>query len=253
MTELAFADHLFDADLVVFDKDGTLIDFHRLWAGKSVAGVERLTQAIGAGASLRRDLYQTLGYDPQTGRFASQGPVITASMNVLYVIATTVLYQHGYGWLDAHLLVEQHMASGMAEAFGPQMLQPLADLPALFGSLNAVGVRLAVVTSDDHAPAQRTLEHFDVIDSVGVVIGADDAYPHKPAPDALLAVCTAFGVTPARAVMVGDSSTDMLMGQRAGFGLCVGVASGPMDRSVLDATAHIVIDSIAQIHTVKST
>ncbi len=91
------------------------------------------------------------------------------------------------------------------------------------------------------------LELFGVDHHVGFVVGGDDSYAHKPSPEALLAACKRFHVAPQQAVMVGDSSTDMVMGQRAGFGLCVGVLSGPMERSALDTSAHVVLDSIAQI------
>jgi HAD superfamily hydrolase (TIGR01509 family) len=213
--------------------------------------VERLLDAVGGSASLRCDLYQTLGYDPSSDRFATNGPVITASLPHLNIIAATILYQHGYGWLEGYLLVEEHFARGVADTFNPSMLRPLADLPALFGDLSAHSVGVALVTSDDHAPAQQTLEIFGVAHHVGFVVGGDDGFAHKPSPEALLAACERFQVSPQRAVMVGDSSTDMIMAQRAGFGLCVGVLSGPMERSALDGSAHVVLDSIAQIHLVQ--
>ena len=52
-----------------------------------------------------------------------------------------------------------------------------------------------------------------------------------------------------RAVMVGDSTTDMLMAQRAGVGLRVAVLTGLMDRAVLAPLADVVLDSIGEIHT----
>ena len=52
-------------DLVVFDKDGTLIDFHAMWSGWArdlAAGLEAAT-----GRDLRVPLYRNLGYDDATG------------------------------------------------------------------------------------------------------------------------------------------------------------------------------------------
>lgn len=247
MALLACGDAVLDADLVIFDKDGTLIDFHRLWAGKTIAGIERLVAALGADGVVRTELYAAFGYDPVTDAFAPQGPVITASMAKLYTIAATVLYQHGMGWLDAELAVEKHLVTGISEAFGPEMIQPVADLRLLFDALVGAGVRIAVITSDDHAPSARTLRLLGVEPYVGMLIGADDPYAHKPAPDAVLAVCAYLGVAPGRAVMVGDSTTDMLMATRAGVGLRVAVLTGVMERSVLAPGADIVLESIAEI------
>jgi phosphoglycolate phosphatase len=247
MATVYFGELPFDAKLIVFDKDGTLIDLGRLWAGKAVAGVERLVGAVGGDAALRVDLYRTLGYDPATGRFAEQGPLVTAAMHELYIVAATVLHQHGTGWLEAMEAANEHLALGMAGAFGPELLQPLADLPALFGALRAQGVRLALLTSDDGGPAQRTLELLGIAGCVGFVAGADGPYRSKPAPDALLAACDYFEVAPEKTAMVGDSTTDLVMAERANVGLRVGVLSGAMGRDLLEPLAHTVIGSVADI------
>jgi phosphoglycolate phosphatase-like HAD superfamily hydrolase len=47
--------------------------------------------------------------------------------------------------------------------------------------------------------------------------------------------------------MVGDSTTDMLMGQRAGIGLRVAVLTGMMDSATLAPLAHVVLPSIEGI------
>lgn len=241
----------FDAQLIVFDKDGTLIDLHRLWAGKAVAGVERLVGAVegteGGDGTLRTDLYRTLGYDPATGQFAEQGPIVTAALHEMYLAAATVLHQHGTGWLEAVEAANEHLAQGMAAAFGPDLLQPLTDLPALFAALRGRGVHLAVVTSDDGGPAQRTLALLGAAEHVGFVAGADGPYRAKPAPDALLAACDYFEVAPEKTVMVGDSTTDLVMAERANAGLRVGVLSGVMSCELLRPLAHVVIGSVADI------
>ncbi len=50
MARLTLGNHIFDADLIIFDKDGTLIDFKHLWAQKTMAGVEQLMKAIDGSA-----------------------------------------------------------------------------------------------------------------------------------------------------------------------------------------------------------
>ena len=58
-------------DLVIFDKDGTLIEFHAMWSGWArdlATGLEAAT-----GLALRGDLYAMLGYDDATGRAVGGG------------------------------------------------------------------------------------------------------------------------------------------------------------------------------------
>ncbi len=250
MALLRFADHTFDADLVIFDKDGTLIDFKYLWAQKTKAGVERLVHAIQGSSELRLALYQTIGYDPEADHFEMQGPIITAAMGTLYTIAATVLFQHGWPWLEAELLVQAHFIPGMAGVLTAELLQATTNLPKLFSELRAANVHIAVITSDERAPAEKTLQLLGVRDQVAFLAGADDVYPPKPAPEAILAACEQIGVSPARTIMIGDSTTDMLMGQRASVGFRLAVLTGMMDRATLAPYADLVLDSIGQMGVV---
>lgn len=254
MTRVRFGESVFDADLVIFDKDGTLTDFAFSWGTRTVAGIDALVVAarrdypvIGDGAALRRDLYRTWGYDPATQQFAAQGPLLTATMPQLYAVAAGVLFQHGVGWLNADVLVQSAMRPVLAEPLGLDEILPLADLPALFAALQQAGVRVAVVTADDDEPTRRTLELLEAYQYVDFLAGADSEHGVKPAPEPVWAACRATGVDVTRTVMVGDSTTDMLMAQRAGVGLRVAVTSGWQTRETLAPAADIVLGSIREI------
>ncbi len=247
MARLQFENYTFDADLVIFDKDGTLIDFKHLWAQKTIAGVERLVAAVQGNERLRRDLYQTFGYDQTNDEFNMQGPMLVAAMQKLYTIAATVLFQHGWPWLEAELLVEDHFVPGVAEVLTPNLLRPTTNLSELFLRLRAANVQIAVITSDDRASAEKTLKLLGIREHVAFVAGADDVYAPKPAPEAILAAWAQVGVTPARTLMVGDSTTDMVMAQRAGVGFRLAVLTGVMDRATLAPYADLVLASLQQM------
>jgi phosphoglycolate phosphatase len=233
--------------LIIFDKDGTLIDFMRLWGGKTVAAVEALAKHAPQRDALHADLYAALGYKPHTARFDPHSPVLTAPVTTLYTLAAGVLYRHGWGWLAAELAVARWFAPAMTATFAPAMLQPTANLPHLFAALARAGLYVAVITSDDHAPTVTALELLGIAPQVQRVIGADDGLPHKPAPDAIWAVCAEAGVDPAQTAMVGDSTTDLLMATRAGVGLRVAVCSGLMDAATLAPHADVVLGSVGEI------
>jgi phosphoglycolate phosphatase len=247
MALLHFGPVAFDAELVIFDKDGTLIDFVGLWARKTGDAVTALAAALSASPELATELYGNLGYDPVHGRFDHQSPVITAPMSTLYTIAAATLYRHGWGWLDAELEVERHFIPAMNAYLAPEEVTPLAKLPAIFGALQGAGVQIAVVTSDDRGPTVATLELLGVAQQVAFIACADDDYPHKPAPEALWAACAHCDVAANRTVMVGDSTTDMLMAQRAQMGLRAAVLTGVMTREILAPHADVVLPSIGAI------
>jgi phosphoglycolate phosphatase-like HAD superfamily hydrolase len=229
----------YQTKLVIFDKDGTLIDFHAMWATWVIELAHRLEAA--AGLPLAGRLFQTLGYEPATGHvvFGSHLALDTTDETRAVVIAI----------LRAAGLTGAAAARALDTAwFTPDPLataQPLADLPTLFGALRERGIRIAVATADNHAPAATTLAGLGVATLVDAIIGADDGLPTKPAPDAVLEICRRLGVAPAQALVVGDTPLDMQMGRAAGAGLVVGVTSGVYPAELLAPYADVVLPSIA--------
>ena len=69
MSLVQFGSLQFRADLVILDKDGTLIDFESMWGRLVERAVHHLTAGI-PNDELERELYATLGYDPQADRLS---------------------------------------------------------------------------------------------------------------------------------------------------------------------------------------
>ena len=65
-------------DLVVFDKDGTIIEFGSMWSGWAVALVEGLVAATGR--PVATPLYAMLGVDPVTGTVRAGGGLAATPM-----------------------------------------------------------------------------------------------------------------------------------------------------------------------------
>jgi HAD superfamily hydrolase (TIGR01509 family) len=247
MTKLRIDDAVIDADLVVFDKDGTLIDFEFYWGERTRRCGQRLIERVGGDGALRAALFSSLGFDPATGQTASDGPLAAATMTKIYTVATVVLYQHGFGWDDAGAHVQAAFASCMRAAPTADLVRTLSDVPDLFRCLDQADAKIAVVTSDDHATSVETLALLGVSDLVSAVVGGNDDIPMKPAPDAFLHVCAQLGVSPARAMMVGDTVADLMMAARAGAGVRLAVLSGVGKRDELAPHADLIAASIDEI------
>ncbi len=225
-------------DLVVFDKDGTLIDFHAMWGGWAIELAERLE------ASVRRpitgDVFALLGFDPGTGRVAPAGPLATATMGAIEDLLTGLLRR----WCPSVAAAQAALARAWFVPDPVRLARPLADLGALFGRLRASGRELAVVTADDREPTEATLVAFGVRGLVSVVVGGDEGIAGKPAPDAVLAVAAATGVAPDRMVVVGDTPADLRMGRAAGVRRVVAVLSG---LGTLDELAPLADSVVADV------
>lgn len=247
MALLLAGERPFDAGLVVFDKDGTLLDFDTMWGGLLIETVETLAPRTEEGAALAADLYDTLGYHPQQRRVDPCGPWAMGTTEQGLAIIAATLYRHGQPWHQAEAAVRSAWQTALTPDTLPKLVRPTADLPELFSSLRGAGVRVAVDTADDRAPTEIALRLLDIDRLTDRIVCGDDGLPVKPAAERLLATCQALGVPAARTVMVGDTLMDLLMGRRAGAGLVIGVLTGASDESTLAAHADVVLNSVAEL------
>jgi phosphoglycolate phosphatase-like HAD superfamily hydrolase len=227
-------------DLVIFDKDGTLIDFHAMWSGWMETFAARLEAA--SGLALAGDLYDLMGYDAVAHRTLPGGPLAASTMARMAELTVDFLAQRGLVGAQAGALVAEVW-------FAPDPVATArlcGDVPRLLGALQAQGLRLAVATTDDRAPTMATLAAFGLSDHFDVVLCGDDGVPVKPAPHMVLYICERLGVAPARSVVVGDSLFDMQMARSAGA-RAVGVLTGVTTRVVLTAAADVVLESVGDL------
>jgi len=228
-------------DLLIFDKDGTLIEFHLMWGG----WVEELASRLEAetGLPLRDGLYSLLGVEQGSGMVLAHGLMAATPMRRIREVIEAHVSDAGAGPAAAAVAVERawHAPDPVALA------QPITDLPALLGRLRARVPRFAIATSDDRGPTERTLAALGVAGEFAALSCADDGRPTKPAPDPVLYLCAALGVPPERTAVVGDAPADLRMGRAAGAGRVIAVLTGVGDRALLEPLADVVLDSIEEL------
>ena len=228
-------------DLVIFDKDGTLIEFHAMWSGWAVTLADDLEAATGA--AIRGPLYEMLGYDATTERAVTGGRLAATPMARIREATEVVLRDAGVpeDAIGAAIEAAWHAPDPVSLA------RPVTDLGALFAELHASGRRVAIATTDDRAPTVRTLTAFGLAASVDAVACADDGLPVKPAGDMVVHLCERLGTRPERTAVVGDSVADLAMGRVAGVARCYGVLTGIGTRAELAELADEVIASVADL------
>ena len=230
-------------DLVVFDKDGTLIEFHLMWGG----WVDRLASALEAstGLALREGLYALLGVDLESGLVHAHGLMAATPMSRIREAVTMYVAEAGAGAERAEAAV-----AGAWDAPDPVALaRPVTDLHALLAALRRRVRLLAVATSDDRDPTVRTLASLGIAGEFAALACADDGFPNKPAPDPVLRLCERLGVPPERTVVIGDSPYDLRMGRAAGVAHTIAVLTGVGDLATLEPLADLVLPSIADLAT----
>jgi phosphoglycolate phosphatase-like HAD superfamily hydrolase len=228
-------------DLLVFDKDGTLIEFHLMWGG----WVDELARRLedGTRLPLRDGLYELLGVDQESGMVLAHGLMAATPMRRIREVVEGYVSDAGAGPAAAAAAVERawHAPDPVALA------QPVTDLHALLGRLRARVPTFAVATSDDRGPTERTLAALGIDGEFAALSCADDGRPTKPAPDPVLYLCATLGVAADRTAVVGDAPADLRMARAAGAGRVIAVLTGVGDRAILEPLADVVLDSIENL------
>jgi phosphoglycolate phosphatase len=242
-------DRAIDTDLIVFDKDGVLLDFHGLWVAVTRARVEALCGL--SGLDLAGPLTALLGIDAE-GRVAPSGLLAGGSRQDSTLAAATMLHQAGMAWADARRVAVAAYDAADGAIDGATLARPLPGVEETLVALHEAGFALAVATTDQTAGAVRFLEALGVAGRFAAVVGVDQVAASKPAPDLFLRACALAGVAPGRAVMVGDLDIDMLMGRAAGAAATIGVLSGVGDTALLAPHADWVVPGVGALQVAVS-
>lgn len=111
-------------------------------------------------------------------------------------------------------------------------------------ALKERGIVLTIASSRSNASLVAYVESLG-LDSISLVLGANDVKEGKPNPEAVNLTLDKYGFKPEEAVVVGDTVFDVRMGINAGTRTC-GVTYGNGSRESL-AEADWLIDDFSQL------
>ncbi|MHA7777813.1 HAD family hydrolase [Roseibium sp. M-1] len=221
---------------VLFDKDGTLLDFNAAWAPAYAAAA--LFAARGDRDTADRFLEAT-GMNLET-RISKAGSLLAAGNSEEIAVA----------WVAA------------GAAFAPSILAAeldrifighMHDAPALPGiaqsveTLSTQGFTLGVASSDSEAAIRAFLEGSGLAPKFAFVTGYDTGHGPKPEPGMVHGFAAALGMLPSEIAVIGDNTHDLEMARSAGAGLAIGVLSGTSHRHDLEHMADAVLESAADL------
>jgi phosphoglycolate phosphatase len=225
---------------VLFDKDGTLIDFRATWIPAYEAIVREL---FGADDALADRLLAGGGYDPATGEMDPTSVLAAGTNDEIAALWAGIL-----GRDDAAALAREVNARFIAHA--RTTLVAVTDLPPLFRRLRERGFGLGVATNDSEMALHQQLAQLGIADLVDFACGFDSGHGSKPGAGMVEAFARALGLPTETIAIVGDSLHDLEMARAAGAGLTIGVLTGASPRATLAPHADHVLASIAELESV---
>lgn len=218
---------------LLFDKDGTLFDFHATWSAWCGGFI---VDVCDGNAQQIDDLAEIMDFDLESKKFRDSSTFIAGTIDMLIEPMHRVLS----GW-DREDLYYYILETASA---APQA--PVVMLDPLLSGFRENGLKLGVATNDNEGPARAHLETAKVLHHFDFISGCDSGFGAKPDAGMLLGFCETVGLLPAEVAMVGDSTHDLHAGRAAGM-VNIGVLTGPAKTEALAPYADIVLPSIGAI------
>lgn len=175
----------------IIDLDGTLIDT----VGDFDVALQRAMADLGCGSPSLDFVLRTIG----------KGSEHLITRVLAEVGAPSDLFERAYARYQHHYLA----VNGQHANIYPGVLEGLQ-------ALRAPGLKLACLTNKPGVFAEALLVKKGLADFFEHRFGGDAFARKKPDPLPLLETCKALGTTPARTLMVGDSSNDAAAARAAG-------------------------------------
>lgn len=210
--------------LLIFDLDGTLVDsrldlvhsvnamlhhFHRPELPESV-----IASYVGDGAPML--VRRALG-DPDDERFVQEA------------------LEYFLSYYRVHKLDSTHIYDGV-----------LSSLEAIRAAHDGTEKRMAVLSNKPVNPSRAILDHLGLGDFFFRVYGGNSFHTKKPDPLGVHTLLEESGTRADEAIIIGDSSIDVLTGRNAELWTC-GVTYGFAPRTLELAPPDVVVDNPAEL------
>ena len=230
---------------ILFDKDGTLIDFFSIWPeiGKRVIPAFLTLNGI-EDKKIEEALFISIGL--HEGIVDPKGAFAYKSYTEIADDICECLGRYGINMTVSGIYQQ------IKDMFNDTMRNAnmkyitFTDTPELMRDLREDGLKIGLATSDIEESANKTLkelEIFEYFDYIGADYGVKQA---KPAPDMYVEFMEKTGLSADEIAVVGDTCNDMLFGKNNG-GTSIGVLSGVSSKEDLEEIADYIIDSVEEL------
>lgn len=204
---------------ILCDLDGTLVDSRRDIALAFQHAWRTVLRGTPPSAAA---IAQHIG-KPLTQMASELGGALSPSLLSTFLTA----YRRAYSWQDARLS---------------------RPYPGVIPNLEALSTfTLGVVTTKESRQAEIVLQRLTLMHFFRHIQGATPGLRTKPAPDAIIAALTALHCTPSHALMVGDTSADILAGKAAGTMTCAVTYGFGTREALLQCAPDFVIGSFGEL------
>ena len=224
---------------ILFDKDGTLIDFS-LWINAAENTIIKLMKEYEIkDDNIFNELKKSIGIKGNTaepfGALANRSHEDVASelhfiLSKYRNIELEPFQKHVVELIRGEVLRDD------------ANFKPLTDIKLLYKHLNSKGIKMGLATADLYQSVMHMIDKLNLHDCFDFIGSNDGEMKLKPHKDVCEKFCCMYGLKPEEVAIVGDSYYDMMFAKNSGA-IGVGVLSGVSCKINLKDIGDVIIPS----------
>lgn len=235
-----------DIQAIIFDKDGTLMKFDSFWVDVSHCAIRDILRQLNRDDIPMSRLLEALGISGDTSDI--DGLLCKGTYEQIALAIGKILRNFGVDISDTDIV--RMTVSAYNDNSDSGKIEPTCkNIRGVLEKLKSGGRKLAVVTTDDFQITHKCLETLGIEDLFEKIYTDDGINPIKPNPGCALEFLSELGIPSEKAVMVGDTMTDIHFARNAGISV-IGVGENANSRERLMPYADAVIPDISYLFDV---
>ena len=235
-----------DVRAIIFDKDGTLIKFDSFWVEVSRCAVRDILRQLNRDDIPMSRLLGALGISGDTADI--DGLLCKGTYEQIALAIGEILREFGVDISDTDI-IKMTVSAYNDNADSGKIEPTCKNIRGVLEKLKSGDRKLAVVTTDDFQITHKCLEKLGIEDLFEKIYTDDGINPIKPNPGCALEFLSKFRIPAEKAVMVGDTMTDIRFARNAGISV-IGVGETANSRERLMPYADAVIPDISYLFDV---
>ena len=218
---------------ILFDKDGTLLEYTEGWVDSIVEFLEEKTIDEGK----RKKLFKEIGIREDGG--VEENSILSSETAMDLAIIFSKYLDEDLG--EIYKEIDDYLLNYLKE--NNNFIRETCDLKGLFEVLKRREILIGIFTSDNYRQAKYSMEYLN-LDSYIDFYAAADIYEKKPNRESLEVFKDKYSLEDKEIMVVGDSRVDMVFGKDT---IKVGVLCGTGSREMLEKYTDNIINDPSEI------
>ena len=231
---------------VIFDKDGTVLDFDAFWLPVAVRATEVIMSKLGVIDVPSEKILESMGV--VDGVASINGSLCCGTSRDMAEDMHAAFRSYGYSF-DIEKLTELTVEAYQNSIDAGEIKPTCENIEEVMENLKSKGIMIALVTSDGPVVTKKCLSELGIDKYFDLVFTDDGTHPNKPDPFIINKLCEDYGFEKSKVVMVGDTLSDMNFAINGGI-RSIGIAKTIENKAILFSKTDTVIYDLSYLCTV---